>query len=54
MELGLDRRGFPPGLRGVEELTNRLLADRGVPPVGKNWVSDFNTSNSHWALTHVT
>ncbi|KAJ3453844.1 hypothetical protein MRS44_018476 [Fusarium solani] len=34
--LDLDSRGFPPRLRGVEEMANRLLADRDAPPVGKS------------------
>ncbi|PNP76804.1 hypothetical protein FNYG_09820 [Fusarium nygamai] len=39
--LDLDSRGFPPRLRGVEEMANRLLADRDAPPVGKRWASNF-------------
>ncbi|KAJ3453284.1 hypothetical protein MRS44_017531 [Fusarium solani] len=39
--LDLDSRGFPPRLRGVEEMANRLLADRGASPVGKRWASNF-------------
>ncbi|RYC77643.1 hypothetical protein BFJ63_vAg19483 [Fusarium oxysporum f. sp. narcissi] len=39
--LDLDSRGFPPRLRGVEEMANRLLADRNAPPVGKRWASNF-------------
>jgi hypothetical protein len=39
--LDLDSRGFPPRLRGVEEMANRLLADRGASPVGKCWASRF-------------
>ncbi|KAH7471795.1 hypothetical protein FOMA001_g13366 [Fusarium oxysporum f. sp. matthiolae] len=39
--LDLDSRGFPPRLRCVEEMTNRLLADREMPPVGKRWASNF-------------
>ncbi|RKK08368.1 hypothetical protein BFJ68_g17297 [Fusarium oxysporum] len=39
--LDLDLRGFPPQLRGVEEMANRLLADRDASPVGKNWASNF-------------
>ena len=34
--LDLDSRGFPPRLRDVEEMANRLLADRDAPPVGKH------------------
>jgi hypothetical protein len=33
--LDLDSRGFPPRLRCVEEMANRLLADRDAPPLGK-------------------
>ncbi|KAF6527705.1 hypothetical protein HZS61_008007 [Fusarium oxysporum f. sp. conglutinans] len=39
--LDLDSRGFPPRLRCVEEMANRLLADRDAPPVGKRWASNF-------------
>ncbi|KAG6998152.1 hypothetical protein FocnCong_v013463 [Fusarium oxysporum f. sp. conglutinans] len=39
--LDLDSRGFPPRLRGVEEMANRLLADRDASPVGKRWTSNF-------------
>ncbi|GKU14587.1 unnamed protein product [Fusarium langsethiae] len=39
--LDLDSRGFPPRLRGVEEMANRLLDDRDAPPVGKRWASNF-------------
>ncbi|KAF4456192.1 hypothetical protein F53441_1609 [Fusarium austroafricanum] len=39
--LDLDTRGFPPRLRGVEEMANQLLADRNAPPVGKRWASNF-------------
>jgi hypothetical protein len=39
--LDLDSRGFPPRLRGVEEIANRLLADRDASPVGKRWASNF-------------
>jgi hypothetical protein len=39
--LDLDSRGFPPRLRGAEEMANRLLADRDAPPVGKRWASNF-------------
>ncbi|EGU81547.1 hypothetical protein FOXB_07939, partial [Fusarium oxysporum f. sp. conglutinans Fo5176] len=39
--LDLDSRGFPPRLRGVEDMANRLLADRDEPPVGKRWASNF-------------
>src|SRR6478735_7082759 len=39
--LELHARGFPPRLRGVEEMANRLLADRDASPVGKRWASNF-------------
>ncbi|KAM5529008.1 transposase [Fusarium oxysporum f. sp. phaseoli] len=39
--LDLDSRGFPPRLHCVEEMANRLLADREMPPVGKRWASNF-------------
>ena len=39
--LELDLQGFPPRLRGVEEMANRLLCDRDAQPVGKNWTSNF-------------
>jgi hypothetical protein len=39
--LDLDSRGFPPRLHGVEDMANRLLADRDAPPVGKRWASNF-------------
>ena len=34
-------RGFPPRLRGVEEMANRLLADRDMSPVGNRWARNF-------------
>ena len=39
--LDLDARSFPPRLRGVQDMANRLLADRNEPPVGVNWASNF-------------
>ncbi|KAG6990073.1 ATP-dependent DNA helicase pif1 [Fusarium oxysporum f. sp. conglutinans] len=39
--LDLESRGFPPRLRGVEQMANRLLADRDASPVGKRWASNF-------------
>ncbi|KAF6525425.1 hypothetical protein HZS61_011220 [Fusarium oxysporum f. sp. conglutinans] len=39
--LDLDSRGFPPRLRGIEEMANRLLADRDTSPVGKRWAANF-------------
>ena len=35
-------QSFPPRLRGVEEMTNRLLSDRDVLPVGKRWARNFD------------
>ena len=43
--LDLDARSFPPRLRGVEDMANRLLADRDAPPVGINWASKFVKRN---------
>jgi hypothetical protein len=37
----LDMRGFPPRLCGVEDMANRLLAEREMPPVGPRWASNF-------------
>jgi DDE superfamily endonuclease/Tc5 transposase DNA-binding domain/helix-turn-helix, Psq domain len=39
--LDLDSRRFPPRLSGVEDMANRLLADRSASKVGKNWASTF-------------
>jgi hypothetical protein len=39
--LDLDSRSFPPRLRGVEDMANRLLADRDAASVGINWASKF-------------
>ncbi|KAF4417492.1 hypothetical protein FACUT_12155 [Fusarium acutatum] len=39
--LNLDSRGFPSRLRDVEEMANRLLADRDASPVGKRWAHNF-------------
>ncbi|KAF5697188.1 hypothetical protein FMUND_15499 [Fusarium mundagurra] len=39
--LDLDTQGFPPRLRGMEEMANQLLADRIAPPVSKLWASNF-------------
>jgi DDE superfamily endonuclease/helix-turn-helix, Psq domain len=39
--LDLDSRSFPPRLSGVEDMANRLLADRDAPPVGPRWASNF-------------
>ena len=39
--LDLDSRAFPPRLSGVEDMANRLLADRDAGRVGINWASNF-------------
>jgi hypothetical protein len=39
--LDLDLRGFPPQIHIIEEMANRLLADRGASPVGKLWANNF-------------
>ena len=39
--LDLNLRSFRQRLGGVEEMTNRLLADRDVSPVGKCWARNF-------------
>ena len=39
--LDLDARSFPPRLCGVEDMANRLLADRDASPVGPRWASNF-------------
>ncbi|KAM9874243.1 transposase [Verticillium dahliae] len=39
--LDLDSRSFPPRLSGVEDMANRLLAERDATKVGKNWASNF-------------
>jgi hypothetical protein len=39
--LDLDTRGFPSRMRDVEEMANRLLADRDASPVGKRWAINF-------------
>lgn len=47
--LDLDSRSFPPRLCGVQDMANRLLADRGAPPVGPRWAS--NLVKRHKELT---
>ena len=32
---------FPPSLGAVEDMANRLLADRGGGSVGKDWAGNF-------------
>ncbi|KAJ0131291.1 hypothetical protein HZ326_25608 [Fusarium oxysporum f. sp. albedinis] len=39
--LDLNSRGFPSRHRDVEEIANRLLADRDASPVGKRWAINF-------------
>ena len=39
--LDLDSKGFPPRLSGVEDMANRLLAERDARHVGVNWASTF-------------
>ncbi|KAJ0125886.1 Cytochrome P450 monooxygenase yanC [Fusarium oxysporum f. sp. albedinis] len=39
--LDLDSRGFPPRHHDVEQMANRLLADRNTSPVGKRWAINF-------------
>jgi hypothetical protein len=39
--LDLDSRVFPPRHRDVEEMANRLLAERDASPVGKRWAINF-------------
>jgi hypothetical protein len=39
--LNLDTRGFSPRLYGVEDMANRLLAEREIPLVRLRWASNF-------------
>ena len=39
--LNLDSKGFPPRCSSVEDMANRLLAERNAPRVGVNWTSTF-------------
>jgi hypothetical protein len=39
--LDLDSRVFPPRRSAVEDIANRILADRNGGRVGKNWTSNF-------------
>ena len=41
--LDLDARGFPPRKCKVEDMANKLLAERGGELVGKKWVDRFVT-----------
>ena len=39
--LELDSQAFPPRIRGVEDMANRLRHAREKSPVGKNWTANF-------------
>jgi len=39
--LDLDSRGFPPNLYAVQEMANKLLAERAAGHVGINWPGNF-------------
>ena len=39
--IDLDSRSFPPRLIEVEDMANRLLADRDAPRVGTRWATNF-------------
>jgi predicted XRE-type DNA-binding protein len=39
--LDLDSRAFPPRRSSVEDMANRILADRNGGRVGKNWTTNF-------------
>jgi hypothetical protein len=39
--LDLDSKGFPPCLSGVEDMANRLLAERDARRVGTRWAHNF-------------
>ena len=39
--LDLDARSFPPRLSSMQDMANRLLADRDAPPVASRWASNF-------------
>ena len=39
--LDLDARGFPPLKAEVGDIADKILAERGAEPVGKNWVQRF-------------
>ena len=39
--LDLDARSFPPRLYEVEDIANRLLAERDALKVGKRWAVNF-------------
>jgi hypothetical protein len=37
----LAKRSFPPRLRDMEDIANRLLHMRGDPPIGIRWIYNF-------------
>ncbi|RFN50199.1 fot5 transposase [Fusarium flagelliforme] len=39
--LNQDSQGFPCQLSIIEDIANRLLANRNAPPVGKHWANNF-------------
>ncbi|KAJ8070734.1 hypothetical protein OCU04_001104 [Sclerotinia nivalis] len=39
--LDINNRGFPPKLKGVEDMTNYILESRGAKKVGKLWAHRF-------------
>jgi len=39
--LDLDSRAFPPRVSAVEDMANRILAERNGGRVGKNWTTNF-------------
>ena len=39
--LDLDLRGFPPTLSAVQDMANKLLAERGAGQVGEKWPRNF-------------
>lgn len=47
--LDLDSKGFPPRLSGVEDMANRLLAERDAGRVGVHWPSNFVKRHSELA-----
>jgi hypothetical protein len=43
--LDLNSKGYPPRLSGVEDMTNRLLAERDAGRVGTRWAHNFVKRN---------
>ncbi|EDN91311.1 hypothetical protein SS1G_00714 [Sclerotinia sclerotiorum 1980 UF-70] len=39
--LDMDRRGFPPKIKGVEDMANYILESRSAKKVGKLWAHRF-------------